>query len=797
MHAKMIFNVMSIGVEAGSFWRALAVAALAVSVFALNRYWQSLETHTRRVRLSLVLLRAASLLLLVGALAGVRLDYRKVTPGRVLVHYVQNRFASTEENSNRSSTEDAAIERAVASLRRSGFEPVVSKDLNAVPGVEEQSKSFAAAVLLTDAALGATAARREVEHVGAAAGDAPVFVVTDLAPADKPSVALESVMLQGRPVRGVPVTLRCTVHGRGMSGHESLLTVSDAARVQASARVTWTSDDEWQTVALEVVPKIAGWADYVARIEPAGGEDVALLTRSLTLFTEERRMRVLFFEGEPTWEAKFIRRALEQSGLFDLDYFAQVSRAATLGAATAAAGAQGEGETVDQSGQQSAGKTERAGASPEAKLHAALQSAASLNAYDLVIVGATPNAMLSAAEAARLGSFVEQRGGGLVITGGNSFAGSAPAPNGRLYALMPADVDPRGFASETQQVAQGAPLEAEKTRGQRALVPTEAGTVGPLRGYLGASEGTLSAVLTGQGLSLRGLRPGAVVLATSGQSGGGAAVNNAGGGSGGAAASNAGSVPLVAAMRYGAGRVLVFAPGDSWRIRTSATGAQDEQSGPYGALWQGIALWTAEGARPQVEIVLDTESPAVGQQVTAELRVRDAAFAPLSIERVKARLQPLQAEETGEAATAETTTNASGAQEILFVPDAFEENVWRASFIAPARGRFSLEAEFASNQERGSTEKRFAIVAPTRMEAGASTDTLRRAARSTGGEMFSADQLNNLLERLSQHTLNAQTTEQRTFELRTWSPLAFLLALLLCAEWLILRMKDKGGRMKI
>ena len=87
---------------------------------------------------------------------------------------------------------------------------------------------------------------------------------------------------------------------------------------------------------LEVVPKIAGWTDYVARIEPAGGEDAALLTRSLTLYTEERRMRVLFFEGEPTWEAKFIRRALEQSGLFELDYFAQVSRAATLGAATAA-----------------------------------------------------------------------------------------------------------------------------------------------------------------------------------------------------------------------------------------------------------------------------------------------------------------------------------------------------------------------------------------------------------------------------------------------------------------------------
>jgi hypothetical protein len=187
----------------------------------------------------------------------------------------------------------------------------------------------------------------------------------------------------------------------------------------------------------------------------------------------------------------------------------------------------------------------------------------------------------------------------------------------------------------------------------------------------------------------------------------------------------------------------------------------------------------------------------VGQQVTAELRARDASFAPLSIQSVRARLQPLQAEDAGETETTATTT-VSSAQEILFAPDTAEDGVWRASFIAPARGRFSLEANFAANQERGSTEKHFAIVAPTRMEAGASLDTLRRAARSSGGEMFSADQLNDLLERLSLLTQTAPTTEQRTWELRTWPPLAFLLALLLCAEWLIRRLKsrDEGGGMR-
>lgn len=785
MYALTIFYLMSLGVEAGNFWRALAVAALAVSVFVLKQYWQSLRSYNRRARILIVMLRAASLLLLVSALAGVRLNYESETPGRVLVRYAKDENVSAESNVPASSAEEIRIERTMAALRRAGFEPVTATEASATLRPEQQQQeSFAAAILLTDGALRAADARREVERAHAAVGGAPVYVVADPQPSIGPTVSLESVAMQGRRVRGVPVTLRCVVHGRGMRGHESLLTVSDTARVQASSRVTWNSDDERQTITLEVVPKVAGWTDYVTRIEPAGAvndeAEAAMLSQPLTMYVEERRLRVLFFEGEPTWEAKFVRRALDQSGLFDLDYFAQVSRAATLGATTTEEAQQREGENAEQSVEANAGKANNATASPEAKLHAALRSAMSLNAYDAVIVGATPNSMLSAAEAARLSSFAERRGGGLVILGGNSFSGSAPAPGGKLYGLMPADVDPRGLASETQQVSRGAPLEAEKTRGQTALVPTEAGALGPLGGYLSASEGRLAAVLTGQGFGLRGLRSGASVLASAGQS------SAPGVSSSSSSSSNAG-VPLIVSMRYGAGRVLVFAPADSWRIRTSASGAQDDTSGPFGALWQGIALWTAEGARAPVEIVLDDESPAAGQSVTAEIRVRDAAFAPKKIDRIKARLQPL-AEEASETAA----TRAVEPQEILFKPDGADASVWRARFIAPAgRGRFSLEADYVGNRESGRAELLFGVVAPMRMETGAANDTLRRASRARSGELFTANEIDTLLERLATHQPGSVERVRRTWELRTWPPLAFLLILLLSGEWLARRMKSK------
>ena len=760
----MILSLISLGVDDSNVWRALAVAALAVSAFALNRYRQSLAEHTRRRRLSLVALRAVSFLLLICALAGVRLDYESSSPGRVLL-----RHARAEGLSAQGKADGAVVERAIAAaLRSRGFEPVTSTDA----GIYTSGRSdegFAAAILLTDAALGAEDARREVDETNAAVGGAPVYVMTDLQGASGPSVTLWSVEVLGRPVRGVPLTLRCLVHGRGMRGHESLVTVADTARVETSARVDWNNDDEWQAVTLEVVPKVSGWAEYVARVEPAGGEDQGQLSRPLTLYVEERRLRVLFFEGEPTWEAKFIRRALEQAGLFELDYFAQVSRAATVGATEANAGQKENEENASgpaDAEETGKGKTNSVAASPEARLHAALASASSLNAYDAIIVGATPNAMLSATEAARLSSWVERRGGGLIVLGGNSFAGSIAAPNGRLYTLLPTDIDPKGLASETQQVSRGAPLEAEKTGGQLALVPTEAGAAGALRGYLNAGDGTTAAVLTGQGFSLRGLRPGAVVLASTGQPG--------------TAGTGGAGTPLLASMRYGAGRVLLFAPADSWRIRTSASGAQDDASGPFGALWQGLTMWTAEGARPQVEIILDDDSPAVGQLVTAEIRVRDAAFVPLKLERVKASLQSLaeRAEEAG--------TSAAAPQEILFAPESGEAGVWRARFVAPARGQFSLEADYLSGKETGSAEKRFAVVAPSQIETGAARDTLQRTARATGGELFAADQTNALFDRLNAPSPTPQKA-RRTWELRTFWPLALLLPLLLSAEWLARR----------
>jgi hypothetical protein len=768
LSVKLLLLAVSQGVSVSvsPFGRALLVAALLASTYALVRYWHSLKGRSSNIRYALLSLRAVTLILMSCALAGVSVEYESKVRARVLLRDTSGVDAGAERGATGALKQNRAREQAIAALREKGFEVIEADDESSAQTMQGEG-SFVAGVLLTDGAMSAAEARREVEQLNVAGAGAPVFVLTNYALSEEPFVMLESVTVLGRAVRGVPVAVRCTIHARGMQGRESLVTIADDAKVQASARVVWTSNDERRSVTISVVPKVAGWIDYTAKVEAAGGEASTLLARPFTVYTEERRLHVLFFESEPTWEAKFIRRALEQSGLFEVEYYAQVSRAAIAGMSEEASERRDEESNAGADDSAATKKGRAEGISPEAKLHAALQSATGLNLYDCVIVGATANTLLSPAESARLREWVERRGGGLVVLGGNSFNGSIIAPGGKLYTLLPAEIGTQSFASQTQDISSGRPLEAEKTRGLVRLTPTEAGAGGALGGYLNASDGEAvkAAALTGQGLRLGQLRPGASVLAVAGQAG----TNGT---------SEAGAT-LITAMRYGAGRTLLFAPADSWRIRTSAGGDEETTGIAFNALWQGIVLWTAAGARPVAEIVLSDESPSETSTVTAQLRVRNDSFTPLKIDKLNARLQPLT-EDMSDASAA-----AAQPREISFAPDPSDESVWRARFPLLSRGRFVLEAEYAAGGKSGNIEKHFAVVAASPQSAGAALDTLSRVSRASGGDFVDTN-MNALMQRLASTPLSTESV-RHVWELRNWWPLAFLIPLLLSTEWFLRR----------
>ena len=162
----------------------------------------------------------------------------------------------------------------------------------------------------------------------------------------------------------------------------------------------------------------------------------------------------------------------------------------------------------------------------------------------------------------------------------------------------------------------------------------------------------------------------------------------------------------------------------------------------------------------------------------AEIRVRDASFAPARIEKINAQLQPLGGD-------SESTTPGES-HEVPFAPDTDDPGIWRARLHLNERGKLMLQADYLASGKTGHLEKQFAVVAGAWREPGTSIDTLRRAASATGGELVTPGQIDAFVQRLAAPGASSELVH-RNWELRSWWPLAFIIPLLLSAEWFLRR----------
>src|SRR5438067_3898615 len=98
----------------------------------------------------------------------------------------------------------------------------------------------------------------------------------------------------------------------GLSGNKARLSVRDNGKVLASQDVVLKGDGQIQSETIVFNGGDAGPKSLDIGVEPISGEDNAANNRvSRQVNVENRKPRILYFEGEPRWEYKFIRRALD------------------------------------------------------------------------------------------------------------------------------------------------------------------------------------------------------------------------------------------------------------------------------------------------------------------------------------------------------------------------------------------------------------------------------------------------------------------------------------------------------
>src|SRR4029077_19095832 len=98
----------------------------------------------------------------------------------------------------------------------------------------------------------------------------------------------------------------------GYGGTTVPLTVEDDGRIVSTQEVTLPADGESATVKVRFTASEPGARLFRFKVPTQAGEQVTQNNaRDALIQVNDRREKILYFEGEPRFEMKFVRRAVE------------------------------------------------------------------------------------------------------------------------------------------------------------------------------------------------------------------------------------------------------------------------------------------------------------------------------------------------------------------------------------------------------------------------------------------------------------------------------------------------------
>jgi uncharacterized membrane protein len=226
------------------------------------------------------------------------------------------------------------------------------------------------------------------------------------------------------PARALPdskLTAVVTLQSWGLSGSKSKLTVKESGKVLASQDVVFKDNGQLQSETLVFNGGQAGPKTFEIAVDPVSGEENQLnnkVTRVVNV--EKRRPRILYIQGEPVWEFKFIRRAIDDYPDIGIDL-----------------------PTILRTTQN---KIYRQGGSSSKELEDGFPTKPEeLFAYQGLIIGSVEASYFNATQQQAIKDFVDRRGGGVLFIAGRSSLSDGGWQNSPMADLIPVKLpDARG-----------------------------------------------------------------------------------------------------------------------------------------------------------------------------------------------------------------------------------------------------------------------------------------------------------------------------------------------------------------
>jgi uncharacterized membrane protein len=590
---------------------AVALGVLALAIPALATYRSARGRATPRDRMALAGLRAAALLLLALCLARPVIAVSEAVPqrnvlavlvddsrsmrvadldGRPRADWVRQQLGGPDSTllaglAERFELRFFRFARGVERVPDAGalrFDGSRTHLAGALRRVEEElgGAPVAGLVVVSDGADNSPDALVE-PLASLRARRIPVYTVGLGRESFERDLAIARVELPRSVLLGSTLLADAVVTHRGYAGRRVALVVEDGGRIVGTQPLTLGDDGEAAPVRVRIPAVTAGVRPLRFRVAPLDGEMLtANNERTATLLVSDRREKVLYIEGEPRFELKFIRRAVgpdEQLQVVTLQRTAE-NKYLRLG--------------VDDSLELAAGFPVRR---------------EELFAYRAVVLGSVEAGAFTLDQLRMLADFVGERGGGLLVLGGRRALGEGGYRGTPVADLLPFALD------------EGAP-ERDSLFTELKVEVTPAGARHPATQVAATLDSSAARWRTLPPLSsvnhLGAPKPGATVLLR------------------GVGTRGRERQPVLAFQRYGRGVVVALPVQDSWMWQMHADVPLEDMT--HETFWRQLLRWLVSEVPGQVTASSGAEGVEPGEPVTVTADVRDPLFLPVNGARAAA-----------------------------------------------------------------------------------------------------------------------------------------------------------------
>ena len=408
------------------------------------------------------------------------------------------------------------------------------------------------------------------------AAGVPVFTVGLGREEFERDIQLGRVETPRRVLKGASLVTDLVVTHRGYRGETVTVQAEDEGRIVGSEEVVLTGDGEPQTVRLRFTAGEEGPRLFTFRVSPQPGEMVTQNNiRDSLVVVEDREEKLLYFEGEPRFEVKFLRRAVSDDENLHVSILQRT--------------AENKFMRLDVEG-------------PDDLVGGFPRTRAELYKYRGIILGSIEANYFTPDQLRMIADFVNHRGGGLLMLGSHRSIGQGGYAGTPVADVLPVVLDEtRSDGDESFFVEVG----VEPTRAGTAHAATQ---IADTEDASAARWRELPPITIVNPITE--VKPGATTLLTSDTTNGNE------------------ELVVLAFQRYGAGKVLAFPVQDSWMWQMHADIAVDDMT--HETYWRRMLRWLVDGVPDQVVVNLPQDRVQLEETVPLLAAVGDANFEELN-----------------------------------------------------------------------------------------------------------------------------------------------------------------------